>query len=146
MQHTPPWASRARRSAQAAAGLALLSLLLACGKPAGIGGAAGDASPSTIAANTQATQGLALDQRQGFDDAQRGFIAKPTGGERPIALTAGLYRLFFKIRKPVVARWEEAKAGFWDSAVKGSEALRTAIARAVKNEVCVELGKPAVQI
>ena len=79
MQHTPPWASRARRSAQAAAGLALLSLLLACGKPAGIGGAAGDASPSTIAANTQATQGLALDQRQGFDDAQRGFIAKPTG-------------------------------------------------------------------
>ena len=56
-----------------------MSLLLACGKPAGIGGAAGDASPSTIAANTQATQGLALDQRQGFDDAQRGFIAKPTG-------------------------------------------------------------------
>ena len=68
------------------------------------------------------------------------------GGVRPIALTAGLYRLFFKIRKPVVAKCEEAKAGFWDSAVKGSEALRTAIARAVKNEVCVELGKPAVQI
>jgi hypothetical protein len=61
-------------------------------------------------------------------------------------LTAGLYRLFFKIRKPVVAKWEEAKAGFWDSSIKGSEALRTAISRAVKNEVCVELGKPAVQI
>jgi hypothetical protein len=30
--------------------------------------------------------------------------------------------------------------------VKGSEALRTAISRAVKNEVCVELNKPAVQI
>ena len=46
----------------------------------------------------------------------------------------------------MVAKWEDAKAGFWDSAVKGSEALRTAIAREVKNEVCVELGKPAVQI
>jgi hypothetical protein len=74
------------------------------------------------------------------------FIPKPTGGERPIALTAGLYRLFCKIRKPAVAKWEEAKAGFWDAAVKGSEALRTAIGRAVKNEVCVELNKPAVQI
>ena len=74
------------------------------------------------------------------------FIPKPTGGERPIALTAGLYRLFFRIRKPVVAKWEEAKAGFWDSAIKGSDALRTAISRAVKNEVCIELGKPAVQI
>jgi hypothetical protein len=52
------------------------------------------------------------------------FIPKPTGGERPIALTAGLYRLFFKIRKPAVAKWEEAKAGFWDSAVKGSEASK----------------------
>jgi hypothetical protein len=45
-----------------------------------------------------------------------------------------------------VAKWEEAKAGFWNAAVKGSEALRTAIGRAVKNEVCVELNKPAVQI
>ena len=74
------------------------------------------------------------------------FIPKPPGGERPIALTAGLHRLFFKLRKPAVAKWKEAKAGSWDSAVKGSEALRTAIARAVKNEVCVELNKPAVQI
>ena len=73
------------------------------------------------------------------------FIPEPTGGERPIALTAGLYRLFFKIRKPAVAKWEAAKAGFWDSAVKGSEALRTAICRAVKNEVCMELNKLAVQ-
>ncbi len=79
MQHTPISAQRRLRGAQAAAGLALLSLLLACGKPAGIGGAAGDASPSTIAANTQATQGLALGQQQDFDDAQRGLIAKPTG-------------------------------------------------------------------
>ena len=79
MQHTPISAQRGRRGAQAAAGLALLFLLLACGKPAGVGGAAGDASPSTIAANIQATQGLALGQQQDFDDAQRGLIAKPTG-------------------------------------------------------------------
>ena len=52
------------------------------------------------------------------------IIRMPTGGERPIALTAGLYRLFFKVRKPVVAKWEKAKAGFWDSAVKGSEAAQ----------------------
>jgi alkyl sulfatase BDS1-like metallo-beta-lactamase superfamily hydrolase len=79
MQHPTPWAQRARRSAQAATGLAFLSLLLACGKPAATDGTKGEASPSTIAANAQSVQGLALDQRQDSEDAQRGFIAKPTG-------------------------------------------------------------------
>ena len=78
-QHTPPSGLRVLRAAQTATGMALLTMLLACGKPAGIGGAAGEASRSTMAANTQSVQGLQLDQRQDFEDAQRGFIAKPTG-------------------------------------------------------------------
>ena len=78
-QHTPPSGLRVLRAAQTATGMALLTMLLACSKPAGIGGAAGQASPSTIAANAQSVQGLQLDQRQDFEDAQRGFIAKPTG-------------------------------------------------------------------
>ncbi len=78
-KHTSPGGLRVQRAAQTATGLALLSLLLACSKPAGTGGVAGEASLSTIAANTQSAQGLQLNQRQDFEDAQRGFIAKPTG-------------------------------------------------------------------
>ncbi len=43
-------------------------------------------------------------------------------------------------------KWEDEQACAWDSAVRGSEALRTAIKRVVKNEVCTNLGKPAAQI
>jgi len=78
-KHSPLASLRVQRSALAATGLALLSLLLACGKPAGVGGAAGQASSSTAASNAQVTQSLPLDQREDFEDAQRGFIAKPTG-------------------------------------------------------------------
>lgn len=78
-QHTPPRGLRAQRSARAATGLALLTMLLACGKPADLAVAEGDASPSTLALNAQVAQSLPLSQRQDFEDAQRGFIAKPTG-------------------------------------------------------------------
>jgi alkyl sulfatase BDS1-like metallo-beta-lactamase superfamily hydrolase len=78
-QHNSPSPRRAQRGAQTATCLALLSLLLACGKPAGVGGAVGEATPTTVAAHAQSAQGLQLDQRQDFEDAQRGFIAKPTG-------------------------------------------------------------------
>ncbi len=59
--------------------IAISSLLVACGKPSGVGGVSTDASPTTLAANDQVGQALKLDDPQDFADAQRGFIAKPTG-------------------------------------------------------------------
>ena len=56
-----------------------LALLSACGKSTGVGGAAGDATPATLASNAAMAKALALDDRQDFDNAKRGFIAKPTG-------------------------------------------------------------------
>ena len=58
---------------------ALLVLLAGCGKNAGIGGAAGDATPATLKVNEQFAQELKLDDPQDFEDAKRGFIARPTG-------------------------------------------------------------------
>ena len=64
--------------------LVLLTLLLAgvltgCNKNSGVGGATGEASEATIKANAQFTQALALDDQQDFEDAKRGFMAKPSG-------------------------------------------------------------------
>ena len=70
------------------------------------------------------------------------FIGKPTTPptERSITLTAGLYRLWCKIRRPQVLEWETGSACFWDRAVAGSCALRTAILREFRHEVVGELG------
>ncbi len=61
---------------------ALLTALIAltgCSKNTGIGGSAGDASPTTVAANAQFAKDLKLDDQQDFEDAKRGFLAKPSG-------------------------------------------------------------------
>ena len=59
--------------------VALAAALLGCGKQSGVGGAAGDASATTMAANAAMARELKLDDQQDFEDAKRGFIAKPTG-------------------------------------------------------------------
>ena len=59
--------------------LALLGLLAGCGRSSGAGGTAGAATPFTLQANAQFAQGLTLDDPQDFEDARRGFIARPTG-------------------------------------------------------------------
>lgn len=57
---------------------ALLSLLTACNRqPATTVGS--DASVATIKANEELGKSLALDNQQDFDDARRGFIARPEG-------------------------------------------------------------------
>jgi alkyl sulfatase BDS1-like metallo-beta-lactamase superfamily hydrolase len=56
-----------------------LILMAGCGKNTGVGGAAGDATPTTLAAHAAMAKALALDDRKDFDDAKRGFIAKPSG-------------------------------------------------------------------
>ena len=57
----------------------LLALTGGCGTDAGVGGAAGDAAPATLAANRQFAQALKLDDPRDLEDAKRGFIARPGG-------------------------------------------------------------------
>lgn len=56
-----------------------ITLAAGCSKNTGIGGAAGDATPETLKVNAQFAKDLKLDDPQDFEDAKRGFIAKPTG-------------------------------------------------------------------
>lgn len=57
----------------------LTTLLFGCSKNTGIGGSAGDATATTIATHVQVAKDLKLDDPQDFEDAKRGFIAKPSG-------------------------------------------------------------------
>jgi hypothetical protein len=53
--------------------------LAGCGRDSGIGGTSGDATAATLQANAQFAQTLQLDDKQAFEDAKRGFIARPEG-------------------------------------------------------------------
>jgi alkyl sulfatase BDS1-like metallo-beta-lactamase superfamily hydrolase len=57
----------------------LLTVLSGCGKNQGVSGAAGDASATVQQANRQMAAGLDFTNLQDFDDARRGFIARPEG-------------------------------------------------------------------
>ena len=56
-----------------------LVLLQGCNKSPSTSTAGGDATPTTIAANAEFSAKLKLDDPQEFEDAKRGFIARPTG-------------------------------------------------------------------
>jgi len=58
---------------------ALLALAGGCSKTTGVGGASGDATPETLKVNAQFAKDLKLDDAQDFEDAKRGFIARPSG-------------------------------------------------------------------
>jgi alkyl sulfatase BDS1-like metallo-beta-lactamase superfamily hydrolase len=60
-------------------GALLAAALAACGRDAGVGEAAGDATPATRAANARFAQALKLDDPQDFEDAARGLIARASG-------------------------------------------------------------------
>eukprot|EP00973_Karenia_brevis_P080386 11152854-Karenia_brevis.AAC.1 len=62
-------------------------------------------------------------------------MGRPQGGTRPIALMPMLYRIWTKIRKPYIQKWERANAGPWDAAVEGSSALRAALVSMFGNEL-----------
>jgi hypothetical protein len=74
------------------------------------------------------------------------LLGKPTGGDRPISLTAGLYRAYSRIRKPLVTQWESKKAGHWDTAVRQSSALRSGLLRQLGAEVCRHLQVPIASL
>lgn len=57
----------------------LLALLAACSKTSNAPSAAGEATPQTASVNVQFAKDLKLDDPQDFEDAKRGFIAKPSG-------------------------------------------------------------------
>ncbi len=56
-----------------------LVLLAGCGKGNGTGGSAEGATQTTVAVNAQFAKDLKLEDQQDFEDAKRGFIAKPSG-------------------------------------------------------------------
>lgn len=59
--------------------IALMALAGGCSKNPGVGGSAGDATPTTLKVNAQFTQEIKLDDLQDFEDAKRGFMARPEG-------------------------------------------------------------------
>ncbi len=58
---------------------AWVALAGGCSKTSGIGGTSGDATPETLKVNAQFAKDLKLDDPQDFEDAKRGFIARPSG-------------------------------------------------------------------
>ena len=62
-----------------AAVAAALMALSGCSKQTGVGGTASEATATTQAANAQLAKELKLDDPQDFEDAKRGFMARPTG-------------------------------------------------------------------
>ena len=47
-----------------------------------------------------------------------GFLGKEGGGERPIGLTAMLYRFVVRLYKGIIGSWDEKFHAHWDYAVK----------------------------
>ena len=68
--------------------------------------------------------------------------------ERPICLTHVLYRLWCKMRKPLVDQWlmADRESAFWDQAVKGSTCLQVALLRLCKAEVSKQLGLKQISL
>src|SRR4051794_30528043 len=59
--------------------VASLFALTGCNNKAEVVSSGGDAMPATLKANGQFAKDLKLDDQQGFEDAKRGFIARPEG-------------------------------------------------------------------
>ena len=57
------------------------------------------------------------------------LIPKPTGGERTVALQSLWHVVWSSIRSSKVKEWDESRAQFWDSAMKGQSAERAGLLR-----------------
>ena len=69
------------------------------------------------------------------------MLGKKNGGSRTIAILSTFYRLLMRILAPAITEWDLAKAGHWDSAVRGHSALRAHLARALDVELDHHEGK-----
>ena len=65
---------------------------------------------------------------------------KPIGGERTLALLGDLYRITVRLEQGETRAWDEAMAGHWDAAIRGSSALQASLARALMCDVAVLAG------
>ena len=74
------------------------------------------------------------------------FLGKTSGGERPIALLGLVYRVLLALLRPSITAYDAAKAGFWDSVLKGRSALRYALLRGLRCELASHQGLEAVQV
>ena len=74
------------------------------------------------------------------------FLPKPSGGERPIALLATLYRVWARCRGPWIREWDVARASFYDRALAGSSALQAAMGRLLVDEVATLQGLQSCRI
>ena len=63
------------------------------------------------------------------------LLAKEVKGERLISLLTMLHRIWSCSRKHFAAEWCNAKAGFWDDAVRGSSPLQASLRRLVADEL-----------
>ncbi len=74
------------------------------------------------------------------------FLIKPNGDDRSIRLGTFLFRLWQKLRAPVTKAWEQRCTESWDTARRGSSALKAAMRRAVVSEIAVLNGQEAVAV
>ena len=72
------------------------------------------------------------------------LLGKKSGGSRTIVTVSTFYRLLLRILKPTLSEWDDKAAGFWDTAVKGSSALKAHLARALELEVAAIEGKKSL--
>ena len=73
--------------------------------------------------------------------AEMGLIAKPRGGDRAVAKTAMLYRMWNCTRRPEMKHWEVAEAAVWDNAQPGMSIEIFAATRLWEAEVARENGE-----
>ena len=63
------------------------------------------------------------------------LIPKPIKGDRPVVLASMWFVLWSALRSPEVDPWEAEFVEHWDSAIRGSSALRAALRRRLFDEV-----------
>ena len=63
------------------------------------------------------------------------LLVKPDAGDRPITLMPMPVRLLFKMRSKETSAWGTAQQRHWDAAVRGSSALRAALAQKLMDEL-----------
>ena len=93
--------------------------------------------------------GAQMDQRnlpwQSVDNTVA-LLGKPTGGDRPITIVTLLHAARSKHRGRWTREWDAREHGFWDTAIKGSSALRAGLVRRLLDETCFSLGASTVSV
>ena len=65
---------------------------------------------------------------------------KPAGGERILGMPPTIPKTRSKLRASITDQWSRSLGEFWDTAIKGSSALRAALMRALLDESAAAFG------